>query len=210
MIFILTGCILNIYGVLLTNNVKKIVQSSLRSKIYSCIFNIFDKDSVMSDKMMDVVKIEKNNNGEVLSVDYHFDDVYRYLNSSMNLLNNHINEIDLSDTYIKGKHGVFFVPSTMVSNNLLINELGVKIPIKVQLLKNVDMSFKTKVSNYGINNLLVELYLDITVMNEILLVGEDNYQEEHFSIVIAAKLITGKVPTYYGGTIEKSSSIVSS
>ena len=209
-IVLVTCFLLNVFGNSFTHNVKDIVQSSMRSKIYSYIYDIFDRDSIMNEKMIDIIMIQKNQDGEIISVDYRFHDAYRYLNSSMERLKTNIQNIDMSDTMIKGKNDVFFVPSTMVSHNVLMNELGFKIPVRVRMLKNIDMSFKTKVTNYGINSLLVELYLNVSIMNEILVVGDNSYQEENFEIVIAAKLIQGKIPNYYGGYLEKSSSIVSS
>ena len=72
------------------------------------------------------------------------------------------------------------------------------------------MSFKTKVKEYGINNVLVELYLNIRIVNDIITIGSRDSFENNFEVIIASRLITGDIPDYYGGIIEKSSSIVSS
>ena len=56
----------------------------------------------------------------------------------------------------------------------------------------------------------LELYLNITVYNNII---NPFYQEEYsrdYEILIGSRMVVGKIPDYYNGLIEKSSSIVSS
>ena len=72
------------------------------------------------------------------------------------------------------------------------------------------MGFKTKVTNYGVNNILVELYLVIETNNKMIVPYSEHQFGETYEIVLASKVIMGSVPLYYGDTIEKSSAIISS
>ena len=147
LVAILYMCIVNISGFL------RFVTFEMRS------FNTFDIKAITNPKINDLIYINKNDKGEIISIDYRFNEGYVFLNDSMDRLYEDINNINLSDTFIEGKDDVFFVPSLLVTNNSLLNNFGMKIPVKVRMFKKVDMSFKTKVKEYGINNVLVELYL---------------------------------------------------
>ena len=91
----------------------------------------------------------------------------------------------------------------------LINLLLIKI-IFSNFISDIDMGFKTKVSNYGLNSLLLELYLKINVNNSIM--SPSSYKEfgETYEIILASKVVVGEIPVYYGGELEKTSPIVSS
>ncbi len=210
LIFINVVLILLILGDKLNNSIKEIVEEKVNQEIYSYIFNTFDIKAITNPKINDLIYINKNDKGEIVSIDYHFNEGYVFLNDSMDRLYEDVNNIKLSDSFIEGKDNVFFVPSLLVTNNTLLNNFGMKIPVKIRMFKKVDMSFKTKVKEYGINNVLVELYLNIRIINDIITIGSKDSFENNFEVIIASKLITGDIPDYYGGIIEKSSSIVSS
>ena len=93
---------------------------------------------------------------------------------------------------------------------ILYSFIGFKIPCKVNYISDVDMGFKTKVSDYGLNNLLIELYLCINVKNELMSPSSFYTFGESYELIIASKIVMGRIPNYLGDTIEKSSSIVSS
>ena len=91
-----------------------------------------------------------------------------------------------------------------------MDNLGFKIPCKINFISDIDMGFKTKVKNYGVNNLLVELYMVIDIKSFIM--SPSTYKEfgETYEIIVASKIVMGRIPMYFGDSIEKSSSIVSS
>ena len=98
----------------------------------------------------------------------------------------------------------------LINNNILLENLGFRIPCKVNFVNDIEINFKTKVTDYGLNNVLVELYLVVNVENDLLSPqGHETFKED-YEIVIASKVIMGRIPDYYGGMFEKSSSIVSS
>mgnify|MGYP002619907849 CR=1 FL=1 len=198
------------YGKKYTNEVSKIVQASVNEKTYHYIFNVFDRDSSTNPELMKIISIETNKQGEIISVDYRFHEAYRYLNYNMKRLYDNLQQMDLSTSYIQEKDGLLWIPSMIVTKNVLLSHMGLKIPVKIDLLKSIDMNFRTEAKEYGINNVLVELYLDIRVTTYMICMNEEISFSDSYEIVVASRLITGKIPDYYNGIMEKTSTIVSS
>ena len=46
----------------------------------------------------------------------------------------------------------------IITNNALLSNLGPKVPVKINLVGNVISNVGTKVENYGINSIMVEVY----------------------------------------------------
>jgi hypothetical protein len=88
--------------------------------------------------------------------------------------------------------------------------MSIFLSCKINFISDIDMGFKTKVSNYGVNNLLIELYVVIDVKSYIM--SPSTYKEfgDTYEIIVASKVVVGKIPVYYGDSIEQSSAIVSS
>ena len=74
----------------------------------------------------------------------------------------------------------------------------------------INIGFGSNIESYGINSILVELYLVMDVKSWFVNPFNDGTFGETYEYVLSSKIINGSVPMYYGGNIEKSSSIVSS
>ena len=109
------------------------------------------------------------------------------------------------------KNGVISeIPMGIISNNVLLSNIGPKIPVKLNLIGNVVSSVETTVKNYGINSALIEIYAKVEVTEEVII----PFQTERIKIVnnipVAIKIINGKVPDYYrDGKLSTSSNILS-
>ena len=163
-----------------------------------------------NEELLDVISLNLNNKGELIAVDYKFNIAYEYLSDGLNFLYEKINNLEPSMAYYTGEKGIYFVPVGLINHNVLTENLGFKIPIKINFISDIEMGFKTKVSDYGMNNLLVELYLEIEVENDLITPNTKDSFSEKYEIIIASKVIIGSIPNIYGGVIEKDSAIVSS
>lgn len=210
LLFFLTYLFLQNINYKLRPKIENIIETTVNKKVYSYIFSMFSKDTLENENLMDIIYLQKNEKGEIVSVDYRFNKAYEYLSDSMVSLYDHIGNVEFDVAYFDKDKNVFFIPSGMATNNLLLENMGFKIPCKVELLSDTSMGFKTKVSNYGINNILVELYLVIQVKNNIFIPNTSSQFGNTYEIVLASKIVMGEVPAYYGDTIEKMSMIVSS
>jgi hypothetical protein len=128
----------------------------------------------------------------------------------MNDLYSDITSLDMDSLYKSGINNVYYLPMGLIYNNVLMDNLGFRIPCKIDFISDIDMGFKTKVKNYGVNNLLIELYIVIDVKNFIM--SPSTYKEfgETYEILVASKIVMGRIPMYFGDSMEKSSTILSS
>ena len=179
---------------MLKNDLENIVEKNVNKSIYNYIFYMFDKDTLESGNLLDIISLNENSEGDLVSVDYKYNIAYKYLNESMDRLYKNISVMMIDSDYDKTEDGIYFVPVGLVLNNILLERLG----------------FKTSVKNYGINNLLVELLLVINVSNDLMSPGTYYQFGESYEILLASRIIVGNIPNYLGHTIEKSSSILSS
>ena len=89
------------------------------------------------------------------------------------------------------------VPLGIVTGSNLLYNIGPKIPVKLSLIGDVSTGFSTEVVEYGINNALLKLMIDIKVDTKIILpIISDNLTIE-CSIPIAMKVVQGTIPNYY-------------
>lgn len=118
--------------------------------------------------------------------------------------------IGLPDTFFsdynieKLKKGIIFeIPSGVVFKNSLLSNLGPKIPVKLNLIGDIISNIKTKVTNYGINNALIEVFVDIQISEQIILPFTSKKISVNTIIPLSIKLIQGTVPNYYFNGLNK-------
>jgi sporulation protein YunB len=209
-IFILSRFILKDIGDKLSYHIENIVIKNVNKSIYNSIFVIFGSEELGDEKLLSAINLNQNNDGEIISIDYKMNVVYDILSDCMNNLYDDIANLDMDSLYKSGINNVYYLPVGLIYNNILMDNLGFRIPCKIEFISDIDMGFKTKVKDYGVNNLLIELYIVIDVKNFIM--SPSTYKEfgETYEILVSSKIVMGRIPMYYGGTMEKSSTIVSS
>ena len=95
----------------------------------------------------------------------------------------------------------FYVPSGIIFKNTLFSSIGPKIPINLKIVGNVTSNIKTDVKEYGINNSLITISSEITVEMMIILPFSSDYISITNLVPISIRLIQGKVPQIYGGSL---------
>ncbi len=210
LVIIMTLFILNYIGFKITPRVIEIVKANISKSVYNYVFYVFSEEVLVNEDLLNIVDLKTNDKDEVVSIDYNFNVAYKYLNEGLTKLYEELNNFNPKINYYESHNGVFFIPVGLINNNILLENLGFRIPCKVNFVNDIEINFKTKVTDYGLNNVLVELYLVVNVENDLLSPqGHETFKED-YEIVIASKVIMGRIPDYYGGMFEKSSSIVSS
>ena len=79
--------------------------------------------------------------------------------------------------------------------------------MRIHFIGSVLTNLKTKVTDYGLNNALVELFVHIEFKTQIMSPFDVEEITLKYDAVIASVMIEGEVPNFYGGTIERESSI---
>ena len=172
------------------------------------------------DEMFNIIK---NDNGEIATIDFNPAIVNKVLNTTTNVVlinlkaieEGNIDFIELPDILIsydkeKLKNGIIYeIPLGTITNSGFLSNLGPQIPIKLNIIGSVESNVKTNIKEYGINNALVEIYIRISVTEQINVPFISKRVTVTSDIPVALKVIQGSVPKYYGGTLSKQSNIFS-
>ena len=153
--------------------------------------------------------ITRNENNEILTLDVNTVTLNKIiLSSTINIQENLklLEQGKINNNNEENKNGVVLkIPLGQIYNNFLLNNLGPKIPVKLKILGDMETKVNTNIKNYGINNALIEITLDIKVKEKVILPINTEEITVTQTLPIAMKLIKGSVPNYYSGEINKSS-----
>lgn len=171
----------------------------------------------------DIFDIVYNNNGEIVLIDFDSKKSSKILNNMTSLVELNLRAIEegkidmlelpensLSDYNMNllEKGIITEVPFGVVTNSTFLYNLGPKIPVKLSLVGDVSTGFSTEVTEYGINNALIKLMIDIKVDTKIILPITSDQITIDCSVPIAMKVIQGNIPNYYINGFTTKSNIV--
>ena len=181
-----------------TSEMKRIVSVIINRSVNSDILNKEDMDNLFI--------ISKSNNGEISSITLDSIIVNKITDNISDACEDNLRLIE-EEKYseIKKKFNIgeeyFFVPSGIIFNNNLLNRLGPKIPIAMKMIGNVTSGIKTEVKEYGINNSLITISVEIKVEIMVVLPFSSDYISISNDVPFVIKLIQGKVPQLYSGNL---------
>ncbi len=196
--------ILSNYALVETENIStKIINEAVTKKI------------AKEEYLNDLVETTLNKNGEIVSVDFNPVYVNKALSTITNEVQNNIKKIeegnvDFDSEIIKNNNDLIFeIPFGIVFRMPILADLGPKLPLKTKIIGNVISNINTKITNYGINNAMLEIYIEVEVSEQILLPFISKKTTVKENIPVAMKVIQGTVPKYYGGSMNNNSSMFS-
>lgn len=192
-----------------------IVQAEINKISNDIIMNSFNSQILDDHEINNIIQITKNNNDEIIAVDFDLEKAYAISLNISNNIKKSLNNVDdqkfIADTVLisKQKDGfILFIPLGISSDNIYLANLGPKIPVKVRFIGNLITGLKTKVQNYGINNALIEIYMKITLNEEILIPFVDKKINNNCEILLSSQMVEGIVPSIYNGLLENNSSLI--
>ena len=159
-------------------------------------------------------EMEKNSQKEITLVKYNTKEINKATTiiteilekDLLNLTKGNIKELDLNlntitqEYYEKINDGVIFTISSGASTgNSLLANIGPKIPLKLKLVGEVNTELKSKVTEYGLNNALIEIYLDTKVIMVIQMPFLSKKIIIENKIPLTMEIIQGNIPEYYLG-----------
>lgn len=151
--------------------------------------------------------ITKNEKNEILTVDLNTTLINKIVFQITDKIQENLKQLEQGkiNEYNENSNGVILkIPIGLITKNFMLNELGPKIPVKMKILGNMDSNINTKITNYGINNALIETYIEISITEQVILPITTKKINITSKIPIAIKLINGTVPNYYpNGIIER-------
>lgn len=189
-------------------------------KISKAIMNASVNQQVTENLDVDeLFIISKNNDGEINTIDFDPVIVNRVLSmitanvqTNLKLLEDgKIDEMDVGDVLSnydqeKLREGVVYqIPSGVVFGNSLLANLGPKMPVRLNLYGDISSEIQTTITNYGINNAMLEASVVMTLEERVILPFVSKQIKIESRIPIAMKLIRGNIPEYYFNGIDNNS-----
>lgn len=212
-ILLITLLIIIIFSMLVIRVINKNVTPTVMEyskseikRIASIIINKSINDEII--ELIDVDKlfiVDKSNGDEIITVTLDSGVVNTITNAISDACENNLRLVEerrfseLKDFNINEQY--FYVPSGVAFNNTFFNSLGPLIPIKLKIIGNVTSGLETDVKDYGINNSLITVSIEVKVELMVILPLSTDYVSITNYVPIAVKMIQGKVPEYYGGNL---------
>lgn len=146
--------------------------------------------------------IEKNSNDEIQMINYNSFEITKLINEITSNIENDIKEIELGNMdYYKNfsKEGgvIAEIPFGVIFGNSLLNNVGPKIKLRLNILGDIVSNIETEVKPYGINNAYVELRVTLTVNARILLPFVSEKVTISNVIPLSMNIVEGNIPKAY-------------
>ncbi len=193
----------------------------MASKITKYIINnayVREKINYYANDIYDIVKDSDTN--EIKNIIYDSGVINDLLNSITERVYNMFNMLEYGDisklnireniltTNKKSGNGIILeIPSGILTNNYLLSNLGPHILVNLSLTGEFESYISTDVVEYGINNALITIYINIKVSEQITIPFITNKVDIENKIPIFMSLVNGKIPNYYIGGFSKNSNI---
>lgn len=189
--------IFSLYSKKLNPKLNDYIDFLVKDEIYRKV--IKSNNFITNEEVNDILYIDKNDSNEIVYLDYNMDKTYK-------LLNKYIDSLKKDNS----KSKILTVPFFIASDNIIISSLGPKVKFKYEIMNNVKGKIKTKVTDFGVNNALVEMYFELEIGYLVVIPMNKKESVLKTEILISSKVINGKVPTFYGKNIFKESSVSTS
>lgn len=165
--------------------------------------------------------ITKSDDGEIKTIDFNPVIVNQLLLKSTTavqtnlkyLEDGEIDKLELGDNALINydpdnlREGIFYkIPAGVVFGNSILANLGPKIPVRFSLIGNILANIESKVTNYGINNALVDVKMNLKINQKVILPIATRDVVVEVNIPLAIKIVQGIVPEFYFNGLSKNSS----
>lgn len=173
---------------------KKIINVAtikLNEMMESVVSNNINYNLLKTISLDNILVIDKNSNDEIIRASFNLEKAYLVLDYVTKELENVISSKE--DNYHME------LPMFIGSDNILVSSLGPKVYVPVKFVDSILTNLRTNITDYGLNNALVEIYVTINLKSD--LIGPVNKKrvELNYEALIASSVIAGRVPSIYGG-----------
>ena len=210
LIIITTFLLLKTIGKKASSNIIKVSSKMVNDIIVDNVNSNIKTEILSKYNINDLITINYNNN-EISNIDYNLEKTYNlFVEIKKNIIesfkNDNINRYNY-DYYFRDNYLIIEVPFYNYTGNVFLINISPKIKSQINLIKTISGSVSTKVSTYGINTLKVDLYINVDVTSSIVVPFKTEEIKNNSEVLIASKIINGKIPTYYGGNYKNNSEV---
>ncbi len=210
--------LINIAGKKITPVFFKYAETETK-KFSNIIINDAIAETITTKAKPEEIFEVKYDGSDIKSVDFNTININKYLTQTTRKIQEDIKNIEKGNiknqnilkTYDETnlKKGIIaFINSGVITNNPITANLGPKIPVKVSLAGDVISYISAEVDDYGINNSLIKVFINLKVTENIILPFYDKNIVVSAKVPVAIKLINGKIPEYYIGTKESKQIVI--
>lgn len=170
-------------------------------RVVTTVINKSVTEEVTNQLEVDSFFVLKKENDNTIIVDFDPVIVNRVMSKISDVVYNNLKLISKKDKLTLEKYNIdesyFYIPSGIIFNTTMLNNIGPRIPINLEIISSVNPNLKTEVTEYGINNSLIEVYINVIVDVKMILPMYANTMQIVVVVPLAVKLIQGEVPKYY-------------
>ncbi len=190
--------------VFLSNKVMPFYMNYSEAEMKRVVTTVINKsvtEEVTNQLEVDSLFVLKKENDNTIIVDFDPVIVNRVMSKISDVVYNNLKLISKKDKLTLEKYNIdesyFYIPSGIIFNTTMLNNIGPRIPINLEIISSVNPNLKTEVTEYGINNSLIEVYINVIVDVKMILPMYANTMQIVVVVPLAVKLIQGEVPKYY-------------
>ena len=190
--------------VFLSNKVMPFYMNYSEAEMKRVVTTVINKsvtEEVTNQLEVDSLFVLKKENDNTIIVDFDPVIVNRVMSKISDVVYNNLKLISKKDKLTLEKYNLdesyFYIPSGIIFNTTMLNNIGPRIPINLEIISSVNPNLKTEVTEYGINNSLIEVYINVIVDVKMILPMYSNTMQIVVVVPLAVKLIQEEVPKYY-------------
>ena len=195
LIIFLNKKIMPIYLNYAEGEIESLATTVINKSITSSLTTEFDSNNLF---------IIKNDSSGTTLVDFDPVIINKVMSDIADIVYDNLKDISKKRKELLKKYNIdssiFYVPSGIIFDSVVLNNLGPRIPINMELVSSVNPNIETRVSEYGINNSLIEVFIKVRASIKMYLPTASKTIKVEVVVPVAIKLIQGKVPEYYFGT----------
>ena len=212
LIFFFTCILFNLYSKITSDKLLDVAFIKLNEFMEGFLSNNIHYDLLKDDVMKDIIVINKNKDGEILYVSYDMDQAYYALEVVTQELETVISDLENGNKSVKsrnivsgGKGIALKMPFFTGCSSMFLSNLGPSVYVPVNFVGSILTNIKTKITDYGINNALVEIYVTVELKTDLISPVSEKTNKIDYDVLIASTVINGRVPEFYGGLIQSKS-----
>ena len=180
------------------------------TNIVRSVFNVVVMEQMEKVSASNIVEINKGDN---IGLNFNIDAINSiscnvvnrtlqilYLLENGRLDKKTLEKINLEGVGILNDGMAFEMPISAVLGNSIISNIGIDIPVRYKFASSVNSEINSVVKEYGINNTLLEINLNIIAKSKMLIPMISETFDVFCKLPLVVRTIEGKIPDYYLGT----------
>ena len=201
----------NVLGHLIEKNMSDYVTEEVNKISKILIRKILNDDFLKDLELDDLFTINKNNSNEIELIEFDTLKVNNIIGKINDQILYYFNEFDRGNPQFINDYSNIFenyktefgrglfieVPLGVIFSNQFIIGVGPRIPIRLILSGQIESNIVTSIKQYGINNVLLEINVDVQAIEKIIFPFSSKSVNVNLKIPLVIELISGKIPENY-------------